>query len=235
MGRILALFIVVLGLAGCHVSEPSSPLAFTPRARDTRPIGAVCISLGVEYPPRSIYFRAFKLERELELWARDQSGKMELIRTSAIAAASGGPGPKRREGDFQVPEGIYQVAVFNPNSRFHLSLGLDYPNKADRILAAGRPGGDIFIHGNRVSAGCLAMTDPVIDEIYKLASHARSPVPVHIFPCRMEGTTYASMRGQYPALCGFWDELAPVYSSFERSHVVPRVGITKRGIYVLRG
>ena len=159
---------------------------------------------------------------------------MDLIRTYPIAAASGGPGPKRREGDNQVPEGVYQVNRFNPNSRFHLSLGLNYPNKSDRILGdPTRPGGDIFIHGNRVSIGCMAMTDAKIEEIYKIASQAKSTITVQLFPCRMDGQAYAELKQHYPQLNGFWDQLEPIYAVFEKTHRVPQVTISKQGGYVL--
>jgi murein L,D-transpeptidase YafK len=161
---------------------------------------------------------------------------MKLIRIYPIAAASGGPGPKRREGDMQVPEGVYHVARFNPNSRFHLSLGLNYPNKADLIQGnSSRPGGDIYIHGNQVSIGCLAMTDPKIDEIYSLASSARSTIPVHLFPCRMAGATYDRLKREHPELVGFWSQIEPIYTSFEAAHRVPRVAISKIGRYSVVG
>ncbi|HTQ09003.1 MAG TPA: L,D-transpeptidase family protein [Fimbriimonadaceae bacterium] len=220
-------------IAGCHRSHPPALTAAPPGSGDSRPIKAVCSSLGIPYPPRSIFLRAFKAEGELELWGMSKSGPMKLIRIYPIAAESGGPGPKRREGDDQVPEGVYRVSELNPHSHFDLSLKVDYPNKADRILGAPHPGGDIFIHGNHVSAGCLAMTDPKIEEIYPIAAAAREPIPVHIFPCRMEGDGYRALRRQYPALVGFWDQLEPIYRAFEVTRRVPKVEVTNGGAYRL--
>ena len=102
---------------------------------------------------------------------------------------SGTMGPKRMEGDYQVPEGFYHINEFNPNSNYHLSLGINYPNASDRILSDSlKPGGSIFIHGNCVSAGCIAITDEPIEELYVLASEAKNQgqefIPVHIFPVR---------------------------------------------------
>jgi murein L,D-transpeptidase YafK len=108
-----------------------------------------------------------KAEKRLELWAPDAAGRPRLIKTYPILAASGGAGPKLREGDRQVPEGLYAIESLNPNSRFHLSLRIDYPNAADRRRAQAEArtglGGDIMIHGSNVSIGCLAMGDPAAE------------------------------------------------------------------------
>src|SRR5690606_286785 len=96
-----------------------------------------------------------------------------------ILAASGGPGPKLEEGDRQVPEGIYRIASLNPNSAFHLSLALDYPNTFDRKMAQpdrrNRLGGDIMIHGNSVSTGCIAVGDSAIEELFTLVAQVGRP------------------------------------------------------------
>jgi hypothetical protein len=127
---------------------------------------------GCKYPPERLTFIALKDERRLEVWAPLADGRARLVREYPVLAASGRAGPKLREGDRQVPEGVYRVAGLNPNSRFHLSIKLDYPNEFDREMArrdgrdAGNLGGDIFIHGNAVSIGCLAMGDPAIEELF---------------------------------------------------------------------
>lgn len=192
--------------------------------------------LGLSYPPSRVFFRAFKQERQLEVWVASGANQpYVLFRTYAVAGQSGGPGPKRREGDLQVPEGIHRVDRFNPQSRFWLSLGINYPNASDRLRSdRARPGGDIFIHGDNRSIGCLAMTDPKIQEIYLLALGGRAAgTPVHIFPCRMEGETYARLRREYPQHTGLWDELQPIYAAFERTKRVPRVTIARDGAYRL--
>ncbi len=129
---------------------------------------------GVAYPPREIALIAIKDERKMELWARD-GDKFRLIRSYTIKAASGMRGPKLRQGDRQVPEGVYRISRLNPNSNYHLSMKVDYPNDFDLLHAEydGRSdlGGDIFIHGKSVSAGCLAMGDAAIEELFVLAAH----------------------------------------------------------------
>ncbi len=128
----------------------------------------------VAYPPKVIVFVGLKQERRLELYAGDAPENIQFIRSYSVLGASGGLGPKLREGDHQVPEGIYRIDAMNPNSKYHLSLRVNYPNSFDRKMARieGRRdlGGDIFIHGKAVSAGCLAMGDWVAEELFVLVA-----------------------------------------------------------------
>jgi L,D-transpeptidase catalytic domain len=132
---------------------------------------AAAARLGAPYPPERVRLVGLKREKRLEVWIPRGRGWARL-RSYRVLAASGGPGPKRREGDLQVPEGIYRLTRFNPNSRYHLSVRVDYPNRDDRAAAAaeGRTGlgGDIFIHGKAASIGCLAIGDRAIEELYLL-------------------------------------------------------------------
>jgi hypothetical protein len=124
---------------------------------------------GITYPPARVTLIALKDTGRLEVWADGR-----YIRTYAVQAASGGPGPKLRQGDQQVPEGIYQIDWLNPNSAYHLSLHVDYPNASDRARAAADArttlGGDIMIHGDAVSIGCLAMGDRAAEDLFVLAA-----------------------------------------------------------------
>jgi hypothetical protein len=126
-------------------------------------------SVGLPYPPSRLTIVGLKEEKALEVWGPSGSG-WTLMRTYAVLAASGGVGPKLREGDLQVPEGVYRLIGFNPRSSYHLSIRVDYPNADDRAAARidGRTnlGGDIFIHGKAVSIGCLALGDAAIEEVY---------------------------------------------------------------------
>jgi L,D-transpeptidase catalytic domain len=127
----------------------------------------------VSYPPREITLIALKQEKKLELWARD-SGEFRFIRDYYILAASGEAGPKLRQGDRQVPEGVYRITELNPNSHYHLSMRINYPNEFDLFHAEqeGRTnlGSDIFIHGKDASIGCLAMGDDAIKELFVLTA-----------------------------------------------------------------
>ena len=195
---------------------------------------------GLPYPARESFIRWLKREAVVELWAREDRGKLHLIASYEILAASGGPGPKRREGDRQVPEGFYEIDRFNPESRFHLSLGVNYPNASDRILSdAARPGGDIFIHGKDVSIGCAPIGDAGIEQLYLAAldTRARSDAPifVHIFPARMQGAEWtafaAAQTARDPALARFWAQLQPAYDAFERDRLVPAFTVAPDGSY----
>ncbi len=128
----------------------------------------------IPYPPAKICLICLKQEGLLQLHAAGTNGQFRFIKSYPILAASGGPGPKLREGDRQVPEGLYRLESLNPNSAFHLALRLNYPNEFDREKAKldGRknPGSDIMIHGNAVSIGCLAMGDPAAEELFVLAA-----------------------------------------------------------------
>ncbi len=130
-------------------------------------VQVLCEKAKITYPPKRIFIRVFKAERQLEVWGSNGGTQpFVLVHTYPIAGMSGALGPKRKEGDLQVPEGFYLIDRFNPQSRFRLSLGLNYPNASDRKRSdAQRPGGDIFIHGDNRSIGCLAMTDSKIDQI----------------------------------------------------------------------
>lgn len=125
------------------------------------------------YPPKAITLLAIKDEKRLELWSEDD-GARHFIRSYSIKAASGVTGPKLREGDQQVPEGVYRLEYLNPNSLYHLSMKINYPNDFDREHAGKENrtdlGGDIFIHGNAVSIGCLAIGDAAIEELFTLVA-----------------------------------------------------------------
>jgi hypothetical protein len=129
---------------------------------------------GVPYPPSSLTFIGLKQERVLQVYAAGRDGKYRFIREYPILAASGNAGPKLCQGDCQVPEGFYKIDLLNPNSKFHLSMRVDYPNEFDRANAKreGRTnlGGEIMIHGNAVSIGCLAMGDQAAEDLFVLAA-----------------------------------------------------------------
>jgi murein L,D-transpeptidase YafK len=129
-------------------------------------------------PGDTVTLVAFKREKRIDVLAQAGSGVPRVLKSYPILAASGGPGPKTREGDNQVPEGLYHVESLNPNSAFHLALRLDYPSGEDiaAAKAEGRNpatlGGDIMIHGSAASVGCLALGDEAIEEVFTLAADA---------------------------------------------------------------
>ena len=130
---------------------------------------------GLQFPPKQIYIRSFKYDSQLEVWVRNSNKEQyKLFKTYKVCALSGSLGPKRVEGDYQVPEGFYNISEFKPTSEYHLSLGLNYPNASDELLSdSAKPGGDIYIHGGCVTVGCMPMTDPGIQELYTVCLSAK--------------------------------------------------------------
>jgi hypothetical protein len=126
----------------------------------------------ITYPPTDIALLAFKKERQLELWAKDDKQLWRYIHTYPLTAFSGRLGPKLKERDGQIPEGVYHLINFNPFSAMHLSMMIDYPNHFDRLQASKdgrrRLGNNIFLHGKSLSVGCLAVGDRAIDQLFLL-------------------------------------------------------------------
>lgn len=193
----------------------------------------------VNYATQQILLRAFKSEKELELWARSNSSeKFTLIKTYPICSSSGTLGPKRKEGDRQVPEGYYYIDRFNPQSSFYLSMGINYPNASDKILGNAKPGDNIFIHGSCVTIGCLPLTDDLMKEIYILGIEARnngqSKIPIHMFPFKMNEENFSKQKkicSLNHGLIKFWENIKPGYDYFEKNKTLPKVSIEQNGKY----
>jgi murein L,D-transpeptidase YafK len=190
----------------------------------------------------NIFLRAFKEEQILEIWATDSLHEhYVLMKEYRICRISGDEGPKRRQGDRQIPEGCYHIDRFNPWSSFHLSLGINYPNASDRLLSDRKhPGGEIFIHGSCVTIGCIPMTDDRIKEIYILAVEAKNNgqerIPLHVFPCKMSGEGYQDLKEQHAedeSLIDFWNNLEEAYLYFEMNKTLPVFVVDANGRYCL--
>lgn len=180
-----------------------------------------------------VFVRIFKETKELELWLR-RGPSFALYKTFPICAWSGTLGPKLREGDGQSPEGFYSVTEeqLNPNSSYHLSFNLGFPNAYDH--AQGRTGSFLMVHGACVSIGCYAMTDDGIEEIYLIVEAALSAgqpaFDVHVFPFRMTPDAWALHGGSQWS--PFWQMLQPGYDRFEASHVPPTITAASGGYVV---
>ncbi|MBK6263744.1 L,D-transpeptidase family protein [Marivirga sp. S37H4] len=189
----------------------------------------------------NILIIAYKEEDQLELYAKkkDELTYQKLI-TYDVCAKSGQAGPKRKQGDYQVPEGFYHVDRYNPASNFYLSLGINYPNLSDkRKSKADNLGGDIFIHGSCVTIGCLPMTTDKIKEIYLYAIHARNngqmKIPVYIFPFKMTNQNFNTYKNRYSnnkELLDFWANLKTGYDIFSREKKELKVTVEADGDYV---
>jgi murein L,D-transpeptidase YafK len=188
--------------------------------------------------PKKVYIRVFKYEKELEVWVSD-SIEFHLYKKYPICQLSGTFGPKRKQGDLQVPEGFYYINQFNPNSKYHLSLGLNYPNQSDRLLSRYRDlGGQIYIHGNCVSVGCIAMGDTAIEEIYSLAKSVTDKVEVHIFPINYSyksSLIYIDNKiKNRKDLLEFEKNIFEGYLFFEENQRLPNTTIDSNGLYLFQ-
>ncbi len=175
-----------------------------------------------------VFVRIFKREFELEVWLK-HGGRFERFATYPICMWSGGLGPKEREGDHQAPEGFYTVdsSALNPNSKYHRSFNLGFPNAFDR--AHGRTGSLLMVHGDCRSIGCYAMTDPVVGEIWTLITSAlqagQKRFQVQVFPFRM---TDANMGWHARAPeAPFWQQLKEGHDLFLQTKLPPEVSVCR--------
>jgi murein L,D-transpeptidase YafK len=174
-----------------------------------------------------VLIRTYKQEAEFEVWKKAKDGRYALLKTFPMCRWSGQLGPKRKEGDRQAPEGYYAItpAQLNPNSHYHLSYDIGYPNAYDR--AHGGTGSYLMVHGDCSSAGCYSMTDQQIEEIYALVREAQSggqkAVQMEAFPFRFTAQNMA--RHRLDPNMPFWKNLKEGADRFEITKVEPKVGV----------
>jgi len=192
----------------------------------------------VIYKGFHLFIRAFKKEKTLEAWIKEEGKESyALLHAYDFCASSGTLGPKRQEGDLQIPEGIYIINHFNPLSNFYLSLGINYPNASDKILSDRKhPGGNIYLHGNCVTIGCIPLTDDKIKELYVLAVEARNngqeKIPIHIFPAKFSQTEFNVLKKDFPSnTITFWGNLKSVYDDFEKTRKLKTIRVLRNGEY----
>ena len=198
-------------------------------------------SKGINASDFVLFLRGFKKEQKLEVWARNKgNGTFTLLKYYDFCATTGVLGPKRRSGDRQIPEGFYEIDSFNPQSQYHLSIRVNYPNKSDLVFADKlNPGDNIFIHGHCVTIGCIPVGDENIKELYLLAAKAKNvgeKLNVHIFPAKMDEVGYTALKNEYESnakLLQFWSWLKPGYDTFENNKVLPKISIDTDGKYVI--
>lgn len=219
-----------LGLTGCMVEGAPSP-TFGPK--HLQPVSSSTLALiaqkgmDVQSP---ILLRIFKEEAELEIWKEARDGKYALLKTYPICRWSGELGPKIKTGDRQAPEGFYFITpeLMNPRSSYHLAFNLGYPNEFDR--AHGRTGAHLMVHGDCSSAGCYAMTDEQVQEIYALSRESfdggQLSFQVQAFPFRMTAKNMARHR-KNPHLA-FWRMLKEGYDHFELTKHAPKVDVCEK-------
>jgi murein L,D-transpeptidase YafK len=231
MKRIVLAAGLVLALAACQGQNMST--------RHLAPIPPATMAL-METKGMSkndpILMRAYKKESEIEVWKRGSDGRYALLKTYPMCRWSGQLGPKTREGDRQAPEGFYTVtpAQMNPNSSFHLSFDLGYPNAYDRTH--GRTGAHLMVHGSCSSSGCFAMTDEAISEVYALARESfasgQRSFQFQSYPFRMTAENLA--RHRLDPNIAFWRNLKEGSDYFEIAKQEPQVSVAS-GQYAFSG
>lgn len=197
----------------------------------------------LQWPPKQVYLRSFKYDSQLEVWVRNNSKEVfKLFKTYKVCALSGAMGPKRIEGDYQVPEGFYCINEFRPNSTYHLALGINYPNAADLLLSDSlKPGNEIYIHGNCITVGCIPLQNDPIEELYLLTSQAKNNgedfIPIHIYPIKFNNTKSAEYLGKVSKEDKdyqlFIKQLQEVYDYFELNKKLPLISVNKKGEYIV--
>ncbi|MBI1306821.1 MAG: hypothetical protein GC181_09430 [Bacteroidetes bacterium] len=197
---------------------------------------------GIDQTNFEIYIRAFKMEQVVEVWGRTRGANTWCnVVNYNFCSTVGQLGPKRKEGDYQIPEGFYTVSEFNPNSDFLLSLKLNYPNKSDSILGVkGKLGDLIYIHGGCMTIGCIPITDDKIEELYVLSVIAKdqgqNQIPIHIFPARLNYGNYNMLAKQTTNKSNvrFWGNLRTCYTYFEENGILPEISVNEKGDYVYK-
>lgn len=198
----------------------------------------------LSFPNTSIFWRAFKWNKALELWAYHPDSQFYImVKSFPICEIVGELGPKRQEGDFQIPEGFYYFENFNPSSKYYLSLKVSYPNGSDMILGVqNKLGGDIYVHGGCETIGCLPMTDSLIQEIYLINMYAKGSgqdyIPIHIFPTKLTTKNFNKLKVEYFkdnfVLLNFWKNLKEGYDFFDKKRILPMISIDDKGKYIFQ-
>lgn len=222
---VIAACVVALAaaLSGCGQFSPPYLKPLSPKTQ------ALLAEKGMT-EEQPVLIRIFKAESELEVWKAKDDGRFYLFKTYPICSYSGGLGPKVEQGDRQAPEGFYLVSLnqMNPRSKYHLSFDVGFPNAYDK--AYGRTGQNIMVHGDCTSAGCYAMTDAVIEEIFILAREAlqagQPAFQIQAFPFRMTAANMAAHKDDQ--WYDFWKNLKEGYDYFEISHLPPKVAVCEK-------
>lgn len=239
--RFLIFSIFLVSLSGCKDSEPAKTKKKSWKkelnASEKTNLAEALKKQNVLISQFEVLLQAFKAEEELQVWVKNpQDEQFQLFKSYDFCRSSGSLGPKRKEGDRQIPEGVYHIDRFNPNSSYFLSLGLNYPNPSDKKRGhPNQPGSDIFIHGKCVTVGCIPITDEWIRELYFLAESAKTKgqekIPVLIFPFKMSNKNFKKHLAVHPEQAGFWNELQPIYEAFEANRYLPSIQFDRNGAY----
>ncbi|MCD6066619.1 MAG: L,D-transpeptidase family protein [Bacteroidetes bacterium] len=194
---------------------------------------------GISASNYEVLIRVFKQEKTLEIWTKNKIDKTYThLLDYAICESSGELGPKRQEGDGQVPEGFYTIDLFNPTSNYYLSMRVSYPNGSDAKKGKRPLGGAIMIHGNCVTIGCIPITDDKIKELYILCLESKAAgntVKVDSYPCKLTEENITKLSASFPKeTIDFWKNLKTGYDLFEKNKSRYSVSVDSKGNYVFK-
>lgn len=239
----LAFASLCAGQSGFKESQQSYPRVREAYDEKWEGLGQKLKAKGLDPSMLELYLVALKHEKEVEVWARNSDeGGFKHLCTYNICKTSGVPGPKRRQGDLQIPEGFYHLEAYNPWSSFHLSMCINYPNPSDRILGVqGNLGGNICVHGSCVTIGCLPLTNQVIKELYILCVEAKNSgqrhIPITIYPARLNQANYERLTERYSDdedRLNLWRELLTAYTLFQSDRQLPEITFLANGRHSVR-
>ena len=194
-------------------------------------------SMDINLTEFEVMIKAYKYEQEVRVYVKPKKNEVwQLYKSYPFNCTSGELGPKRAQGDYQIPEGYYNVMHFNPYSNFHLSLGVSYPNKADKIKSDAKDkGGLIYMHGGCATIGCIPIEDGPIKEVYILAvlgkNNGQLKIPIHIFPFHYSDQKMENAVRIFPEHKDFWTNLYSIEKKFDQTKIAPSVGIDNNGDY----
>jgi murein L,D-transpeptidase YafK len=184
-----------------------------------------------------VMIKVYKYEQKVKIYVKKKAeARWREYKSYPFNCTSGELGPKRAQGDYQIPEGYYHIMHFNPYSNFFLSLGVSYPNKADKLNSdAHDKGGAIYMHGGCATIGCIPIEDGPIKEVYIMSvlgkDNGQSRVPIHIFPFEYSDAKMSTAIKNFPEHQLFWENIYEIEKRFDSTNIVPSVGINNDGYY----
>lgn len=247
----MKLLIAIISFLFLTIAEEPSPRAFRDEqlkytrireayAEKEKAIVKSLSDFSISRDSLRLYLRAFKTEKVIEVWAKNVSDSdYLLVKKIPICEISGTIGPKRRYKDLQVPEGFYHITNFNPYSKYYLSMQINYPNGSDSIRGVqGHLGNLIFIHGECVSSGCLAINNDRIKELFVYCIEAynsgQKTIEIAIFPSYLSDKNYTSLNAVYRKdkdKISLWADLKKGYDIFNQSKELPSVKFLPDGTH----
>jgi murein L,D-transpeptidase YafK len=236
----LLLLFVLQGFGQQSFREKQQSYSRVKEAYDTKleGIDAKLKKHDIDREDMELFIVGYKKEKDLEVWAKNKGdSQFKKLVKYEFCILSGNLGPKRQQGDRQVPEGFYYINIYNPWSNFHLSMGLNYPNRSDRILGIqGRLGSDIYMHGSCVSIGCIPITNRYIKELYVMCVEAKNGgqqrIQVHLYPARLKDGVRDDLIEKYDPKASteqLWQELQTSYDYFITEKKIPQVQFLSNG------